>query len=316
MKRIISVLLLLFIFAQFSAADARNDIAISCDIVIPSSFPVTKSSTTAYDSDMRAVDINDGNIQIQKQYNGAIYVAIPSATSGAALMSFYDQASGIFFRNNTMIIPLKSDNGEHVANLIMATEDLTNKGYGYYGRVTGIELDTKEKAIEYGGDNFSAWSALYLNCLPETVNFKVGYFNENKIMDAFHSGGKLSNVTDIELMVDISYSPAKDAYPISYALVSIKTDYSPDDNFSVYRYKEGNVIQLSSGKFINDTGGMIIYQAMSNEPGTIVLAGKKSTKEDGMSDTGANIADVLIFGTIISILIAFLALILKKMANK
>jgi hypothetical protein len=258
-RLVIPLLLALFLLAS-GIAGAQSDL----DFSLPSSFSI--AATKAYDTSYNTPEVS-GNIDVFN-YGEGVYVTIPTnSTDGAKLMFFQDTSTWAIFRNNTLVLPIKNVRGQS-ANFVLATGDLNSSGGKFYGRVTGIELDSS--AVNSG--DASVVAALYLNDLPDGASYRLRPSAGDEVKKALlGQASKDGQQGDIKFILEVSGTSPGSQGSIAYAIVRMKPGGMIDGNVTAYRYYGGTVSQLPC-KAIRSENGMI-YETLSPGPGTFAFIG-------------------------------------------
>ncbi len=260
------VLVAIIVLLSIASATAYAQSANSLDISIPSSFPLTAAK--AYDSNYTTVDVW-GNIDLIAD-NGLMYVSIPTnGPEGNALSFFQDTDTWALFRNNTLVLPVKSGDRQ-VANLVLATGDLTCANGRYYGPVTGTELDT----TALNSENASLGAIIYLNALPERASYRMSLVEDDTIKNAILNVASKNDASGniIKQMVEITGVTADSKSSIGYIIVKMNAgDLELNGNATAYRYYDGAVSRLPCKTIESDNG--TVYEAISTGPGTFAFVG-------------------------------------------
>jgi hypothetical protein len=256
---VIPLLLALFLLAS-GIACAQSDLGFT----IPSSFPI--GTTKAFDTSYNTADVS-GSIGVFN-YGAGVYVTIPTnAPDGTSLMFFQDTGTWAMFRNNTLVLPITNERGQ-AANYVLATGDLNSSGGQFYGRVTGIELDT---STVYSGDA-SVVTALYLNDLPDGASYRLRPSADDNVKKAIlGQASKDGQEVDIKFMLDVSGTSPGSQGSIAYAIVRMKPGSTINGNVTAYRFYGGAVSQLPCKAIRTDNG--TIYETISPGPGTFAFVG-------------------------------------------
>jgi hypothetical protein len=299
----------LILFLALASAIACGQTANSLSIPIPSSYPL--SATKGYDSNSTMVDLW-GSIEISHYGNG-IFISIPTnAAEGDILSFFQDTGTWALFRNDTLVLPIHSNNIQS-ANLVLITGDLACTGGHYYGQVTGMELDTNT----LGDGNASMGTVIYLNTLPERASYSMAVVEDagvkNAIMEVASTNGANGIVGD--LLVELTGDSPDSRNSIGNTIIRLKADDAGlNGNVTAYRYNDGSVSRLPCQAISNANG--TIYEAISPGPGIFAFAGPY--KE--LPPIRASVKGLLTFtGVLAAILLLLVTLglvVLKKMGKK
>ncbi len=295
------VLVIIAVWLALAPSVACAQSANSLGISIPSSFPL--NDTKAYDSNYTTVDVR-GNIDFTRD-SGMVYVSIPTnGPDGNTLSFFQDTNTWTLFRNNTLVLPVKNGDSQ-VADLVLATGDLTCANGRYYGQVTGMELDTAALNIE----NASTGAVIYLNELPERASYSISAVDDDNIKKVIMGEASKNDASGniIKQMVEITGVTADSKNSIGYIIVKMDAgDLEINGNVTAYRYDDGAVSRLPCKTLDSENG--TIYEAISPGPGTFAFVGSYQTPPP----IRAGMNSMLIFsGALVVLLLGFVAITIR-----
>ena len=289
------------------------------EVTVPLEFPISGSVQTVC-TGVEELSLT-GNVQII-QTGQTSYLFIPAQVeNGAKLISLNDPEQDVVFRNNTIVLPVY-ENSSWVAGLVLATEGLTANNKGFFGRVTGAELDIPEAAITIGGFSFSADIAIFLKDLSQTTTYQVrtdSGIGASEVIDTRLSQTGLSTL-DVPLVLEIEGSDRKSSDTIDFLIVSLKVDagwvqkYS-GQNITLFDITNETASPLPSRglKSGNDT---IVYQAILPGSSKIALAATGSKTDRGLVVSTSNILDVGLYGGLLLMLIFLLGIVIKRVVKR
>lgn len=306
--RYVYALALIFLLLASVPALSVSQGTSSLDISIPPSFPL--SATTAQDVNASTFDVK-GNITLAN-YGGAVFVGIPTnAPEGSSLSYFLDAGTWTLFRNNTLVLPVRSGDSQ-LANLVLATDGLSCNHGQFYGQVTGIELDTA--TINDG--NAAVSMVMYLSSLPQRASYRISITDDSRIKQAI-MGEAAANGTPGAIgdpMIEVGGISSGSQGSIGYIIARIKAgDEALHGNVTAYRYNDGTASRLPCQTMISE--GDTIYEAISPGPGTFAFVGNFT----GVQPARVSLGSVLILsGSLALLLFALEAAIIAaiKMASK
>lgn len=268
-------------------------------ITIPASMPVSAASSTAYDNHSKKVDMPDGELKLIRVSDGRGFLHIPTRPSATSLGVLYDSSNGLVFRNDTLVAPVRDDTGTQVARLVVTTDDMEPSTDGYYGRITGIELDIAPVSISRERLNISVAPILYLSSLPVNGTFFVTSKGQVDIPQGFR-GYRYYRF-------DVNGS-GKMGYMILQ--VAVAGNLSPDeqDKVGIYRLDNGSMRRISREPYVDN--GTLYMDAVATGYGSFYIPFIKS--DDGQAD-GDTIMAGAFFGAAILLLSGMIVIILKRL---
>ncbi|HMK46458.1 MAG TPA: hypothetical protein VK436_07505 [Methanocella sp.] len=315
-----SIAVFILIIAVLCPSISRDAIADqgqdTIHVVIPSEYPLS-GAVSGIISTGHNISVT-GPVQVISNGESSI-LFIPAATeNGTKLISLYDSGSGLLFRNNTMALPI-GDNSKHVANLVLATENLTATAQGYSGSITGYEIDVTGLNVRQDGRNFTAGLKLFLKSLPVGASYRCSMENpedaKGMIDESLASSGL--SALDVPMAIGVTGENQQSGDSIGFIIASfmVESDWAGkygDDNISVYECKNG----LASGhrcKILTSGEDGIVYQAVMPDTATVALAATGERVDRGLYINTGNIIDIAIFGGLLVVLVSALAIMVRRM---
>lgn len=282
----------------------------SIEIVLPSAFPLSNSAQVA-DTGSYSGPVA-GSIRVVSAGQSR-YLEIPGApANGSRLVTLADQERGITIQNNTLVAPV-FQGSRQVGRLVLATDDLAAGPDGYFGRITGVELDTAPLAREAGGGNFSTTAAIFLAALNPGATFLVS-------VEAEPADTRGLPVQDIALTINVSGTTPEAGESIEFAIVSVAVDPGwiagrGADNVTLYQLREDNATTQESRIFAAE-GGQTVIQSVLPGGGTLVLAAPATGTDSSLAATAETAVDALVFGGLLLVLGAGLVIMIRRVTRK
>jgi hypothetical protein len=149
------------------------------DVAIPTRTIINPETTTAVDTDGNVVAVSEGEVVITEQVAGQIVVSLPvNLATGSTLSSFEDNDSGVIVRDGEVIIPVKSESGLVVMNIIATIDSFQGTGTSAQAVVSKLRMETPPQEVDLSGDDALVGKVTFsvqadLLALPIGASFKV-----------------------------------------------------------------------------------------------------------------------------------------------
>lgn len=310
-------LIMVCLFAQvYAGAEPMGSII---EVMVPTQFPLSDSVQVVNTG--AEVTALAGNVQIIKS-GQSNYLFIPAQVeNGAKLISLNDQEHGVIFRNNTVVLPVYKDSSR-IASLVLAMDGMTANPDGFFGRVTGAELDIQGAAGVADGYNFSVDIAIFLKEISQKTTYQVRTDRANDVTDVIEAGLSPSGLStlDIPVVVGVDSPDTESDDSIDFMIVSLKADsrwvqqYS-GSNITLFKITHETASPLST-RGLKSGNDSLVYQAMLPGSSRLALAAIGNKTDKGIVLTTSNALDVVLFGGLLIILMFMLGIIIKRVIKR
>ena len=317
MKYYIYVLALGLLLALAASPALASGAAVN--LSVPSSFPVS-SVARATDSDGNPLSPGPGSVDFT-HVNGALYVKVAApSVSGSRLVSLDDDESGITFRNNTLVLPIYSG-GARAGTLVATTDNLTAVDGGFFGAITGLELDPAELTAATDGMGFTAGAALLLGDLPASADYDLAFADNETVNEAIRQDLEASGLAPAGMtpVFGVSGSPAG-AGAISDMIVTVAAvgDWGRrygGGNATFYRFADGGLSRAPYRRL--DAGnGSVAYQAVVPGAGQLVVVAPEPRDQPPAPGQAAGLDDIALLGGVLAALLIGLAYMVRRVTRR
>ncbi len=289
------------------------------EVNVPAQFPLSGSGQVVCTSIGGAALA--GNVQLV--YTGqSSYLLIPARVeNGAKLISLYDSEKGIIFRNNTMALPIYQDSAR-VASMVLATDSMVANSEGFFGRITGAELDIPTGTTVHQGSNFSADIAIFLRDLPQGIAYRVETGKANQAADLINTGLSQAGLSaqEVPLAVEVYGTNPQSRDSVEFVVVTIGVDAGWEQktgmsNATCYMCNNGSAVQQSY-RVLKAGSDKLIYQLVSPGPGVFALAVTGGKMDRSLTDIPPDLLEILLLGGLLMMLTSLLIVMIQRVIRR
>jgi hypothetical protein len=310
-----AVCLLIVMMAGVTAASGT-----SLDLSVPSSFALS-GAAIATDSDSNELVPGESMVEFIGG-DQDLFIRVPApARNDTRLVSLDDPESGIYFRNNTMLLPIYTD-GVKAGSLVVTTENLTAGSEDFSGLVTGMELDTEE----ISSASFTAGAALFLQDLPEGAEYHISFTGNDTVEKALWADLEKINqaVADMSPTFSLAGDTEAGRDAVSDVIVTIRTDDSwlrlyEGCNVTFYRYYDDRLSRLEF-KPMNEEESTTFQAIMPGMGQFVLVVAKKldhTIKVTQPEDTQPmETGEVAVLGGVLAVLLLALAFMVGRVTKR
>lgn len=302
------------------AAPALAEQATTATIQVqaPSSF-ILSPSAKAIDTVSNEYSMGGGEVSIVHT-DHALFMKIPiRGRNGTRLISLDDPESGIVFRNNTMILPIY-DGSLKTANLVIATGNISADSSGFFGVITGLELDTSDISVSRNGISLYASASIFLRDLSPGESYRLAFVTYEPVEAAVSRDLSSSNLTiaDMPAVFEIAGKSQVDEDAMSFAIITLRTDTNwsrlyGGNNTRLYQYKNSTLSRPQS-RILEAENGSYVYQVIVPDSCMLALVAAAVPPTPGVKYPG--MTDLIVLGSVLIILIIALIVMVQRAGRR